>query len=118
MTEGARGRLVAFVLIRLTALVLTVLVLGHFAVTHLLTDVAETNSSFVVKRWSEALWVAWDAIMLVFALAHVGCGLWLMIDERVPSGGTRQRLYAAMTAGIGALASVGIAAIAVAAIRT
>ncbi|MDH4281328.1 MAG: hypothetical protein OEV36_01625 [Myxococcales bacterium] len=118
MTEGTQSRFVAFVLIRLTALILAVLVLGHFAVTHLLTDVAETNSNFVARRWSEALWLAWDAVMLVFALVHVGSGMWLMIDERVPSRGSRRRLYAATTAGIGALGSVGIAAIAVAAIRT
>ena len=39
----ARRGVVAWLLVRLTGLLLTVLVLGHFALTHILTDVAEVE---------------------------------------------------------------------------
>lgn len=110
--------MVAFVLVRVTALMLAVLVLGHFAVTHVVTDVAETDSSFVLRRWSTGLWIAWDSTMLIAALTHAGCGLWLMIDQRFSSNRSRRRLQLSTLLAIGALASIGIAAVTVGAVRT
>ena len=69
---------------RATAVLLAVLVLGHFAMTHLVTDVAATDSSFVLRRWSSALWIAWDLTMLATALLHASCGMWLVIAEQAP----------------------------------
>lgn len=59
-------------MIRGTGVLLAVLALGHFAVTHLVNDVAQTDASFIARRWSSALWVIWDGLLLVAALAHVG----------------------------------------------
>jgi succinate dehydrogenase hydrophobic anchor subunit len=111
-------QLAAFVLIRVTAVLLAVLVLGHFAVTHIVTDVAETDSGFVAKRWSQALWIAWDSTMLVAALTHAGSGLWLLIEQRVVTRRTRRRMQAGTALAIGALASVGIAALTASVIRS
>jgi succinate dehydrogenase / fumarate reductase membrane anchor subunit len=74
---GAEGssRLVDYVLLRMTGLVLSVLVLGHFAVTHFVTDVAANDSAFVARRLSSAVWIAWDATMLAAALAHGSIGV-------------------------------------------
>ena len=80
-----RGPVVMFALMRATAVMLAVLVLGHFAVTHLVTDVAATDSSFVLRRWSSALWIAWDLTMLATALLHASCGMWLVIAEQAPA---------------------------------
>lgn len=106
-------RLFAFVVMRTTAVLLAVLVLGHFALTHVVTDVAETDSSFVLQRWSSALWLAWDWTMLAATLAHAGTGLWLMVEERSPRGRARRRLHVALVATVAVLLAVGTAAIAV-----
>lgn len=111
-----RPRLAAFLVLRVTALALAVLVLGHFALTHVVNDVAETGSSFVLQRWSSGLWLAWDWTMLAAALAHAGAGIWLLIDEQA-SAARRRRLQAALAATVAVLLTVGTAAIAVAGTR-
>jgi succinate dehydrogenase hydrophobic anchor subunit len=113
----AQPRLVAFLVMRATAVLLAVLVLGHFAVTHLVTDVADTSSSFVLRRWSSALWLAWDWTMLAAALAHAGTGLWLMVEEQAASARTRRRRQVGVAVTVGVLLAVGTTAIAAAGIR-
>ena len=110
-------RLAAFLLVRATALALAVLVLGHFAVTHLVNDVAETGSSFVLRRWSSALWLAWDWTMLVTALAHAGAGIWLLIDEQTSAARARRLLHGALAATVGVLLAVGTTTLAIAGTR-
>jgi len=78
--EPAEGT-VDYVLLRVTGLVLSVLVLGHFAVTHFVTDVAHDDSAFVARRLTSTLWVAWDATMLGAALAHAALGLRIGIAD-------------------------------------
>ena len=107
-------RLTAFLVMRATALSLAVLVLGHFAVTHLVNDVAETGSGFVLQRWSSALWIAWDWTMLAAALAHAGAGIWLLIDEQARAPRVRRLLQRALAATVGVLLAVGTAALAIA----
>jgi succinate dehydrogenase hydrophobic anchor subunit len=109
----SNARLATFVVMRTTAVLLAVLVLGHFAVTHLVNDVAETSSSFVLQRWSSALWLAWDWTMLVAALAHAGAGLWLIVDERSTGPRVRRRLQLAVAATVAVLLAIGTAAIVV-----
>ena len=108
-----RPRLAAFLVMRVTALALAVLVLGHFALTHVVNDVAQTGSSFVLQRWSSGLWLAWDWTMLAAALAHAGAGIWLLIDEQAPAA-RRRPFQAALAATVAVLLTVGTAAIAVA----
>ena len=115
VTGVQRPRLAAFVVMRVTALLLAVLVLGHFAVTHVVTDVADTGSSFVARRWSSALWLGWDATMLATALVHAGCGLWLMIDELAATPRRRRALHAVLAAASLSLFALGCTTIALAA---
>lgn len=73
----------AWITIRVTALGLAVLVLTHFAVTHLFTDVADTDSAFVAERWQSGLVATTDWVMLVAAVLHGGAGLWTVVDDYV-----------------------------------
>jgi succinate dehydrogenase / fumarate reductase membrane anchor subunit len=89
--EGVRTRrLVDYVLLRATGVVLSVLVLGHFAVTHFVTDVADDDSAFVARRLSSVLWVTWDSAMLAAALAHGALGVRLALADY--ASGRRRRV--------------------------
>ena len=92
-----RARLWSFVLVRLTGLLLTVLVLGHFGLTHIVNDVAETDSAFVARRWGSALWVTWDWLMLATALVHGAAGVWIAIDDYTPDAAGRDRRRRVLT---------------------
>lgn len=72
--------------IRVTGVLLSVLVLGHLLAVHVLTDVAHTTSSFVLRRWSSTLWVAWDGTMLTAALAHAAAGTWTVLCDHLRPG--------------------------------
>jgi succinate dehydrogenase hydrophobic anchor subunit len=118
MVAGARNsRLAAFVLMRATAVLLAVLVLGHFAVTHVVNDVASTGSNFAIRRWSSVLWLAWDSTMLAAALAHAGCGVWLVVDELAPAPRRRRVLHAALAVVVTVVFALGATAIGVTAIN-
>jgi succinate dehydrogenase hydrophobic anchor subunit len=108
--EHAR-RLVDYVLLRATGVVLSVLVLGHFAVTHFVTDVAHDDSAFVARRLSSAVWVAWDSAMLAAALAHGAIGVRLALADYA-SGRRRRVLYRTVVAVAAILFALGAIAIA------
>ena len=95
---GSRGRALVWVMVRLTGLLLSVLVLGHFAITHIVTDVANTGASFVARRWSSGVWLAWDWLMLAAALAHGTAGIWVAIEDYTPSPAARRRRQSALLA--------------------
>lgn len=77
MRAPARGIGVrAWLVIRITGVLLAVLALGHFAVMHIVNDVAATDSSFIARRWSSALWVVWDGLLLVTVLVYLGTASW------------------------------------------
>ncbi len=96
----------AWLAIRATALLLAVLVLVHFAVTHLVNDVAATDSAFVAERWQSGVVAATDWLMLVSAVVHGASGVWVMSDEYVRSPGRRRSLRA-LVAALGTLMIVG-----------
>jgi len=79
--DEAPSRAFAYVALRVTGLVLSVLVLGHFAVTHFVTDVARDNSAFVARRLSSTIWIVWDSTMLAAALAHGAFGVRLAVAD-------------------------------------
>jgi succinate dehydrogenase / fumarate reductase membrane anchor subunit len=79
--EEASSRVFGYVALRVTGLMLSVLVLGHFAVTHFVTDVAHDNAAFVARRLSSAVWIVWDGTMLAAALAHGAFGVRLAIAD-------------------------------------
>lgn len=93
-----RSRLVTYLMVRLTGLLLAILVIGHLVVTHVITDVADTNAGFVARRWGSALWVTWDSLMLAAALAHAGAGVWAAIDDYARTPRSRRHLRRAVVA--------------------
>ncbi|HEY1914423.1 MAG TPA: hypothetical protein VGH27_02505 [Streptosporangiaceae bacterium] len=93
--------------IRVTGVLLSVLVLGHLLAVHLLTDVADTTSSFVLRRWSSALWVAWDGTMLTAALAHAAAGTWTVLRDHIRPGRGRRAAAVALAVVTLALAGLG-----------
>lgn len=77
----ARSSLAVWLSVRITGLLLIVLVFSHFAYTHLIHDVADTNAAFVSSRMRSPLFLAWDLSMLVLALFHGVAGSWAIIRE-------------------------------------
>ena len=102
--------LLTWLLIRVTGLLLAVLVLGHFAVTHIVTDVAETGSTFVAERWGSALILGWDWLMLGAAVLHGAAGLRVIVVEYAPRTAVRVLTIAlvALSAAMAVLGSVTI----------
>jgi succinate dehydrogenase / fumarate reductase membrane anchor subunit len=95
-TQGARN-VVDYIVLRLTGVLLSVLVLGHFVVTHFVTDVARDDSAFVSHRLSSTVWIAWDAAMLAAALAHGATGVRLAFADY--TNGRRRRAVSRLVAG-------------------
>jgi succinate dehydrogenase hydrophobic anchor subunit len=88
-----------YVTIRVTGVLLAVLALGHFAVTHVVNDVSTTGSSFIARRWGSATWVVWDGLLLAAALLHAGAGLLAVVRDYRTRPASRRRWLA----GLGAL---------------
>ncbi|HEX2038246.1 MAG TPA: succinate dehydrogenase hydrophobic membrane anchor subunit [Acidimicrobiales bacterium] len=74
---------------RISGLVLLFLALTHFAITHIVNDVVETDAHFVEQRWDNPLWRMFDWVLLALALAHGLNGLRWIIDDYVRSPGAR-----------------------------
>jgi succinate dehydrogenase / fumarate reductase membrane anchor subunit len=107
-----RSRTLDYVLLRVTGLLLSVLVLGHFAVTHVVTDVADDNSAFVARRLGSALWIAWDSAMLAAALAHGAAGVRIALGDYLGGRPARKLLERGLAATVFLLFVVGTFAIA------
>jgi succinate dehydrogenase hydrophobic anchor subunit len=105
-------RPIDYVAMRVTGLLLSVLVLGHFAVTHFVTDVARDDSAFVTRRLSAAVWIAWDTAMLAAALVHGALGVRIALADYSGSARTQRRLEKAVLALAFALFVLGTIAIA------
>ena len=73
---------------------LAVLALGHYGLTHIVNDVADTDSAFVAKRWSSALWIVWDALLLGAALLHAMAGMTTVIRDHRPEPRSAKRRIA------------------------
>jgi len=92
-TANARRRLLGYLAVRVTGLLLAVLVIGHLVVTHVVTDVAATDAGFIARRWSSALWLIWDWLMLASALGHAAAGVSVAVDDYARKPVTRRRLH-------------------------
>lgn len=111
---ATRSRAAAYLLVRVTGLLLAVLVLGHFALTHVVTDVADTDSGFIDRRWGSAVWLLWDWAMLGAAFLHGGAGVWVVIDDHTPDPAARRRRRVLLVTACAALWVVGSVLIAAA----
>ncbi|GAA1217815.1 hypothetical protein [Prauserella alba] len=115
--NSARRRRAAYVALRLSGVLLAVLVLGHFVATHVTTDVADTDSRFIDRRWATALWLIWDGVMLTATLAHAVLGLWTVTADYT-AGGRRRLWRAALLGGAGIVLLGGLALLWLAATAT
>ncbi|MGQ9524447.1 MAG: succinate dehydrogenase, hydrophobic membrane anchor protein [Armatimonadota bacterium] len=92
--------LYAWLFTRVSGVLLIFLVLGHFAVMHLITGVQRIDYQFVVQRYRTPFWRTWDMAMLILAILHGMNGLRVVVQDYIPSRGWR---LAAVTA-VGVLA--------------
>ena len=81
---------------RISGLLLLFLALTHFALTHIVTDVTDTDARFVAERWDNPLWRLFDWALLVLALLHGLNGLRWIIDDYVRSPAKRATTKAAL----------------------
>ncbi|MEO6121861.1 MAG: succinate dehydrogenase [Acidimicrobiales bacterium] len=92
---------------RVSGLVLLFLALLHFSITHLLTDVTETDARFVARRWDNPMWRLFDWALLALALLHGLNGLRWIIGDYVHSPRARLVTKAALYSLSGALFGLG-----------
>lgn len=73
----------SWLFMRVSGLALLFLALVHFAITHILNDVADTKADFVAHRWANPLWRLFDWALLALALLHGLNGLRWIVDDYV-----------------------------------
>ncbi len=87
----------SWLFMRVSGLALVFLALVHFAITHIVNDVAETDAAFVAERWDNPLWRLFDWALLALALFHGLNGLRWIVDDyvrsAVPRALTKAGLY-------------------------
>jgi succinate dehydrogenase / fumarate reductase membrane anchor subunit len=92
---------------RISGLILIFLALTHFAITHILNDVVDTDAEFVGERWDNPLWRLFDWSLLALALVHGVNGVRWSIDDYVNSARRRAALKAVLYTVTGALFAYG-----------
>ncbi len=92
---------------RVSGLVLVFLALVHFALTHIINDVVETDAAFVAERWDNPLWRLFDWSLLALALLHGLNGVRWSIDDYVRSPAWRAGVKAVVYTGSGILFAYG-----------
>ena len=92
---------------RVSGLVLVFLALLHFAVTHVVNDVVETDASFVTARWDNPLWRLFDWTLLALALVHGLNGVRWSIDDYLRARGARAAVKAVLYSVSGVLFAYG-----------
>ena len=92
---------------RVSGLVLIFLALTHFALTHIVNDVVETDAAFVYDRWDNPLWRTFDWVLLALALLHGLNGLRWSIDDYIRNRQTRAAVKAVLYTVSGVLFTYG-----------
>jgi succinate dehydrogenase / fumarate reductase membrane anchor subunit len=92
---------------RLSGLALVFLALIHFAITHIVNDVAHTDYDFVAERWHNPAWRFFDWLLLVLALGHGVNGLRWIVDDYVRRPGPRRVVKGVLYGLTGALVVAG-----------
>jgi succinate dehydrogenase / fumarate reductase membrane anchor subunit len=89
----------SWLFMRLSGLALVFLALLHFAITHVLNDVVETDYRFVADRWDNPFWQIFDWLLLALALLHGANGARWVVEDYVrrprPQKAVKTVLYAA-----------------------
>ena len=104
-TRSAEARSWAYM--RLSGLLLLFFALVHFAITHVVNDVVETDYDFVAERWHNPAWRVFDWMLLVLALSHGLNGLRWIVDDYVRSPGPRKAVKGVLYGLTAALVVVG-----------
>ncbi len=69
---------------RLSGMALILLVLGHFAIQHIINDVHNLSAEWVIEqRWALAGWRIYDALMLAIGYTHGLRGLWQVAQDYI-----------------------------------
>jgi succinate dehydrogenase / fumarate reductase membrane anchor subunit len=76
---------IIWLMVRISGLLLALLVLSHFAYTHIIYDVAQTDAHFVAENLRRPLFLVWDGLMLWLAMGHAMAGLWIVTGEYSPA---------------------------------
>jgi succinate dehydrogenase / fumarate reductase, membrane anchor subunit len=92
---------------RISGLVLLFIALLHFAVTHIINDVVDTDAAFVGRRWDNPLWRLNDWLLLALALGHGLNGVRWQIDDYVRVRTTRAAVKAVLYTVTGVLFAYG-----------
>ncbi|HWC11307.1 MAG TPA: succinate dehydrogenase, hydrophobic membrane anchor protein [Acidimicrobiales bacterium] len=81
---------------RLSGLALVFLALLHFAITHILNDVVDTDYDFVARRWDNPLWRVFDWSLLALALLHGLNGMRWITEDYLRRPRTRAAVQAVL----------------------
>jgi succinate dehydrogenase / fumarate reductase membrane anchor subunit len=92
---------------RVSGLILVFLALFHFAITHIINDVTDTNAEFVGNRWDNPVWRLFDWVLLALGLLHGLNGLRWIIDDYVRTPAKRAAVKAVLYSVTGALFAYG-----------
>ena len=103
--QSAEAKSWAFM--RLSGLLLLFFALVHFAITHIVNDVVETDYDFVAERWHNPAWRVFDWMLLVLALSHGVNGLRWIVDDYVREPGRRRVVKGVLYGLTGVLVVVG-----------
>jgi len=78
-----RWGITSWLFMRLSALALIFLTLGHFGIQHIVNDVHDLTTDFVLQRWSMVGWRIYDVLLLTLAMVHGLNGLRIVVDDYV-----------------------------------
>ena len=79
----------SWLFMRVSGLALVFLALLHFAITHIVNDVVETDYRFVANRWDNPFWQVFDWLLLALALLHGANGARWVVEDYVRRPGPR-----------------------------
>jgi succinate dehydrogenase / fumarate reductase membrane anchor subunit len=97
----------SWLFMRVSGLVLVFLALTHFAITHIVHDVVDTDFAFVADRWESPFWRIFDWTLLALGLLHGVNGLRLIVDDYVRRPNRRATVKAVLYTVTGVLFAYG-----------
>jgi len=75
---------------RYTGILMLPLVWGHVIIQDLVVGVHEIDNAYVIQRWSNIGWLAYDFLLLGFTFAHGMNGLRQVLDDFIHSSKWRK----------------------------
>lgn len=88
--------LVLWLYIRVSALAMIGLVIGHLYIMHVINSTDTIDFQFVAQRFRGPFWRAYDLLILLFALSHGLIGLRGILDDYIHHRGWRVAAEAAL----------------------